>query len=130
MTTITWLNPVSGDFNTPSDWSTGTIPSSTDDAVFNASGTYTVTSSSDVTVNSLSTNMPSTLSVRFLIGSGTTFTMTNGTGTGANDGATLVAGTLQVGGTVKNTFNGFTGLSGITLVQPSGSFDSACGKEI
>jgi hypothetical protein len=44
--TINWTNPASGFFNVPANWSTNTVPTSTDDAVIGVSG-ITVTSSAN-----------------------------------------------------------------------------------
>jgi hypothetical protein len=48
-----WLNPVSGDFNTGSNWSTGAVPGSSDLACIIAPGTYTVTMNQGNTVGAL-----------------------------------------------------------------------------
>jgi hypothetical protein len=62
MTTIHWI-AASGNWNAPDNWSTSTVPGPLDDAVLDATGTYTVTSSSNVTVNSLSGNSGATLDI-------------------------------------------------------------------
>src|SRR5262249_483702 len=36
--TVTWMNPAGGDWDTGSNWSTGNVPGATDDAVINYSG--------------------------------------------------------------------------------------------
>ena len=94
-----WNTGASDDFATAIDWSSGTVPGPTDVAVLDAGGAYTVTSSSDETVNSLMTAVDSALRIADGV-----FTMTAGTGLGANAGLIEVAdgATLNVGGTVKN----------------------------
>jgi fibronectin-binding autotransporter adhesin len=52
MTAITWANPVNGDWNVASDWSTGAIPGSADDVTISAFGSYIVTVGSPFTINS------------------------------------------------------------------------------
>ena len=42
MATIKWISG-NGSWTTASNWSPGTVPGSSDDAVIDASGTYTVT---------------------------------------------------------------------------------------
>src|SRR5262249_19679637 len=42
---VTWINPASGDWAEPSNWSTGTLPSANDDVVIAVAGEITVTHS-------------------------------------------------------------------------------------
>ncbi len=44
--TYNWINPSGGDFGTASNWSSGFVPGTTDMAIIDLPGTYTVTSSS------------------------------------------------------------------------------------
>lgn len=53
MTTIHWKSGISGYFDVGANWSIGTAPGSLDDALIDAGGTYTVTTSSATTVHSL-----------------------------------------------------------------------------
>jgi hypothetical protein len=89
-----------GDFNVGTDWSSLVPPTLGVDTRISAAGTYTVTSSADETTNSLVTGKGATLAIN-----ASTFTITNGTGTGANAGTIAVTdgATLQVGCTFKNT---------------------------
>ena len=48
-----WASPVSGAWNTPADWSTGVVPSSSDEACITTPGTYTVTLTGSISVKSL-----------------------------------------------------------------------------
>ncbi|HZL00223.1 MAG TPA: hypothetical protein VFC47_09995, partial [Caulobacteraceae bacterium] len=96
-----WLNPVSADFNTAADWSGGVVPGPADDAILDAPGAtdYTVTASTNETVNSIQTAATATLSI-----AAGTFTASKGTGSGDNAGAIVVGDntTLAVGGTLDN----------------------------
>jgi len=68
---VTWIDGVSGDWNTISDWSyksnsgvvTGVLPAPTDVAAISATGTYTVTSPFDQTIERLTTIKTATLAV-------------------------------------------------------------------
>ena len=92
MATDTWIgpnrdktgaNPGSGIYGTDADWSTGSAPGSTDDAVLaDATSadayTVTVTAYSNVDVNSLTVGVNATLAVG---GGGQNFTVERGTAT-------------------------------------------------
>jgi hypothetical protein len=101
-TPVHWLHQVTGSFTNASDWSTGAVPGSADDAILDASGNtaYTVTSSVSETVASIQTASTATLAI-----TGGVFDVTGGTGAGKNAGeVTLSSGaTLEVGGTFDNT---------------------------
>jgi hypothetical protein len=56
MTAIHWINSTGGDFTDGADWSGGAVPGAGDNAVIDASGTYTVTLSTSETVGSLILN--------------------------------------------------------------------------
>ena len=47
MAAISWKSPVSGNWTVAADWSTGAVPTSTDDVTIAAPGSYTVTVSSN-----------------------------------------------------------------------------------
>jgi hypothetical protein len=89
-----------GDWSTTVDWNPSGTPGAGDDAIIDAAGTYTVTSVATRTVNSVSTAAGATLSV-----TGGTFTLANGTGSGANAGTVLVGNNteLAAAGTMDNT---------------------------
>ena len=80
---ISWRQGVSGDFATASNWNPAAVPGPADDARIGAKGTYTVTSSINETVDSLTIAKQS---ITLLIAGGT-FTTTNG---GVNDGTVTV----------------------------------------
>jgi hypothetical protein len=100
MARVYWTYKGSGNWTTGSDWNTGSAPGASDDAFVGIQG-ITVTSDSNVTVNSIGTNLHS----RLVIGGTSTFTATDGTGPTENLGTIQVedAGTFQVGaGTFYN----------------------------
>src|SRR5271157_4521616 len=55
--TVTWTNPAGGDWDTPSDWSTGAVPGPNDDVTIDIPGqnNFTVTHAASVadSVNSI-----------------------------------------------------------------------------
>ncbi|MCL7489109.1 MAG: DUF6531 domain-containing protein, partial [Desulfobulbaceae bacterium] len=51
--TVSWLNPMSGNWNDPDNWSSGSVPQPSDDVVISIDGTYTVTLNGDVTASSI-----------------------------------------------------------------------------
>jgi hypothetical protein len=51
---ISWAHRANGDFATASNWSPTVVPGPSDDVSIGVNGTYTVTSSVDESVNSLS----------------------------------------------------------------------------
>lgn len=64
MTAIHWKSGISGFFDNASNWSTGTVPGSWDDALIDASGTYTVDSLPlTLTLQSLTLAVGATLEV-------------------------------------------------------------------
>jgi hypothetical protein len=82
---ISWRLGVSGDFATASNWSPAAVPGPTDNAIVAVPGTYTVTSSINETVDSLSVlDKHATL---FITGA-SSFSATNG----VNDGTIIVDG--------------------------------------
>ncbi|MGI9169496.1 MAG: hypothetical protein ACR2FH_04870 [Caulobacteraceae bacterium] len=100
MTQIHWLDPVSGNFNTATDWSGGVVPGAADDAILDAAGSpFTVTITTSGTVDGVGLAANATLLV------GTSFTATNGTDGGVNAGSILVSrrGRFVVGGALTNT---------------------------
>jgi hypothetical protein len=97
---VRWENSLGGDFAGAANWSSGTVPGSTNIGAITLSGTYTVSSSEDETVYGLTTAIGATLDV-----TGGTFTIANGTGSGANAGIMEVGsgGTLVLDGDFSNT---------------------------
>jgi autotransporter-associated beta strand protein len=142
MATITWKNPVTGDWTAASDWSIS-VPTSTDDAVIGQIGNYVVTITSADVANSLTFNAPG--ATLFETGTGSlsmagSLAVDSGTAIldAANTiggGVTLNGGELAVGtgaalGAGSLTINGgeFLGVSNETLPNRlimSGSFTLA-----
>ncbi|MDQ2860567.1 MAG: hypothetical protein M3T55_07565 [Pseudomonadota bacterium] len=121
MTNIHWLNPVSGDFNTGTNWSGGTVPGASDNAFIDAAGApYTVTDSSTAVdyVGSLQV----AANVTFDVGYGGNFQVLNG---GANSGTieaptgrsvfSINAGTFANKGTISLSHDGALLLGESTL---------------
>jgi hypothetical protein len=117
---ISWKQKgLSGDFATASNWDPAVVPGSVDDAIIGAKGTYTVTSSVDETVDSLTIAKKG---ITLLIAGGT-FTTISG---GINDGT--IAGSIDIGTTGGNaTFtnlgqiNGSLVLAGDVSLQGNGT---------
>jgi len=134
-TTAVWANGVSGDFGNPANWTPAIVPGPSSDVAISPSGTYTVTSLADRTINSLSTAAGATLAI-----TAGTFTIDNGTGSGANAGTLMVGagGTLHVIGQIAGSgavvINGGTlDLAGsyagvVTFTGPGGTFVGDAGN--
>jgi hypothetical protein len=102
---ISWKKGVSGDWTTASDWSTGNVPGAADQASLSAIGTYTVTSSANVSVYSLTTAAGATLDI-----AGGNFAALAGTGAGisagkinVDAGASFEVGNASSTSTLDNT---------------------------
>src|SRR5665213_583337 len=100
MAQIHWLRAANGNFNAPADWSGGVVPGAGDDAILDAPGStsYTVSATQNATVNSVQTASTALLDIQ------ADFSATDGTGTGANDGAIRIENghTLTLQGSVAN----------------------------
>jgi hypothetical protein len=145
MATFHWLTGKSGVFGLAANWDVGTVPGSGDDAIIDATGTYTVTSSASATVLDISTINTATLAI-----TGSTFTLTDGTDGGINAGTITVgnasilnigtdatasefnnAGKLLLSGTVKPTLLqifgdvSLTGGGAVTLSDNSNNYIDA-----
>ena len=101
---ISWKKGVSGDWTTASDWSTGTVPGAADQASLSAIGTYTVTSSANVNVYSLTTAAGATLDIagNFAAFAGTGAGVTAGK-INVDAGASFEVGNSSSGSTLDNT---------------------------
>jgi hypothetical protein len=125
MATIKWLGG-NGNWTTATDWNPNSVPGATDDAVIDASGSYTVTISAAISVGSITVNGSSaTLFVNDTGQSITvagSLTISNGSlrvDTNGGQGGTSVS----IGGTLTN--DGFmqignTSLSAATMVTAAG----------
>ena len=95
-----WAAAVSGDFAVAANWNPATVPDPNNYAEINASGTYTVSSTQNESVKSLTTASGATLDI-----TAGTFTIASGTVAGANAGTIDVdaGAALFLGGNVSNT---------------------------
>ncbi len=110
---VSWINPVGGDWDTPGNWSSGSVPGGGDDVTINLPGiAITHNQNNADAVNSLTSSDP----LNFSSGSLTVA----GTATFSADlslsGGTLVAGQLQVGSGAMLTLQGGT-LSDTTIAS-------------
>jgi len=98
--TIVWATSASGNFAAAANWNPVGVPGASSDVQISPTGTYTVTSTANETINSLTTAAGATL----LISAGN-FTINNGTDSGANAGTILVGAgsTLALTGSVTNS---------------------------
>jgi hypothetical protein len=85
MTQIHWTHNGNGNWATASDWSSGTVPGTSDDVFIGIQG-ITVTSDSNVTVDSIGTNLHS----RLAIGGDSEFIASTGTGSSESLGTIKV----------------------------------------
>jgi hypothetical protein len=104
----------SGDFATAANWDPASVPGSSDDAKIDAAGTYTVTTSVNETVNSLSTVATATLAIT----AGSVFTANDGTGSGVN------AGTIAIDNGSEFDFDGTEDNTGKITVNASSTATS------
>src|SRR5262245_33297850 len=97
MTTIRCKAPIGGFFDDRTSWSTGTVPSFGDDVLIDLAGPYTVITSLQRTVHSLTTASGVTLDV-----TGDSFNV-GPLGTLTNAGTIEVHSAFQQLGTLENT---------------------------
>ena len=119
----TWVGGASGSWSTASNWSKGTVPSSSDDVVINSGSSVTI-STGTLSIHSL------TLGGTLELQSGTSLTLAN---------ASTVSGTLQVDPGASLSLAAATSVSGTLLMEGttlqntasltvSGTFDWYDGK--
>src|SRR5262249_2402687 len=120
LSTVNWTNAAGGDWDTPGNWSTNTLPTVNDDVVINESGNVTITHSKNATdsVKSVTAGNPITLSGGTLTVSGSlsdTSTINLAGGTLANakvaSGTTLQAN-RSTGGLIAVTLAGTLNMVG------------------
>jgi hypothetical protein len=119
MAKIHWKNGVSGSFDTASDWSTGSVPGSTDDVFIDAGGTYTVTSSLTEAVASLASAVGTTLEVtagEFDVGKGNAGANYINSLNGTSTGACTISGTIIA--------NAYTGLGIADPISNMGTIEA------
>ena len=115
MSSIHWLDDVTGSFTNAADWRGGVVPGASDNAILDAAGSaFTVTCGVSETVRSVRLSSNATLSL-----TAGTFDAVKGTGSGANAGVILVGAgaTLVCGGTVTNAAGGVI-LAGVSRRHP------------
>jgi RHS repeat-associated protein len=120
LATVNWVATSSGNWNVGSNWSTGNVPGSGDDAVIEPSAALTVTiDSGNQSVNSLQCGSNATLSI-----SSGSLAVANGAeidGSFQVNGTVTLAGTFSGGGSAKSQFSGGAltgGPGGATLGFP------------
>ena len=108
--TFTHTTSGGGIWNTSGDWTPAGIPGAGNTALITKAGTYTVSSTQNNSVAVIETEADATL----VVGGGTVFDVTSGTGTGTNAGKIEVesGGTLKLAGRVADA--GTITLSGTT----------------
>lgn len=101
MANYTWTSAISGDWTTAADWSGRVVPGPSDTAVINVPGTYTVTISKPLSVNSLTLNAAgATVLDDAAVTLGGVLDVANGTFAMAASGAAITGGTIiNAGGT-------------------------------
>ena len=117
LTTVSWINPAGGDWDTPSNWSSDALPGPTDDVVIALSGiTVTHSSTASDSVNSL-TISASDATLDLSNGSLSIASNSSISGNLSIEGGDLsVAGTLTLGGPMTWTGGTISG-SGIVAAQ-------------
>ena len=100
VTTVSWINPNGGDWSTPSNWSTGVLPTADQDVIIDIAVTSPITHSAGTTeIKTLTSTQPFTLS----------------------GGTLTTAGTLHVDNIVSLTGGSLTTGGSITLNVPVGN---------
>lgn len=121
--TVSWKDPVNGNWTDGTKWSTGMVPAAGDDVIINASGaSYTVTLNALVSIVSLTLGATSGAEIQTLsiVGGGTLLpsstSVVNAKGTLQVSGGTLSgAGAVTVDGTLKWTGGTITGAGALTV---------------
>jgi hypothetical protein len=114
---VSWQNPVSGNWTTAADWSTGAVPTASSDVTIAVSGSYTVTINSAAAAHSLTIDdAGATVLDSGTLTLGTTLSVAAGTLSLASGGV-ISGGTISIGdaGTLLST--GGT-LAGMTIEGP------------
>lgn len=119
--TDSWLSATSGNWNTTTDWSTGLVPTSTDNACITVAGTYTVTVSDSETTGTLTLGGSSgTQTLDIAGGAGTNAELTLDTATGSNVKA---HGLLELDSPANDGYGAIGGGNGVTLTN-DGTFET------
>jgi hypothetical protein len=127
LSTVSWINTSGGDWDTPSDWSTGTLPRPSDDVVISTAAiTVTHSSSASDSVKSL-TISSSTSALDISNGTLALASTSSVAGTISIEGATLsTSGYLAVAGPFNN--NGTVDVQAGTLDLHVGSSATVAGR--
>ncbi len=131
--TIEWASPVSGNWNEAARWSTGTLPTETDQVCIRANGTYEVTVNLNATIAGLQLGGASGAQT-LVISGGRSLTVEGASGVNAR-GTIDLSGTLAANAalTVAGTFvwrSGILGGTGTTTISGSALFTSANAKSL
>ena len=120
---LSWASPVSGNWNTASNWSPATVPVATSQVEIGASGTYTVTvNSSDVAQGLTVNDAGATVSDN----RGGTLTLAGTGGTASPNGAlTIASGTFDLNGGALKAGSISTGSGGTLLIGGGVSYTGA-----
>ena len=117
LSSVSWINPHGGDWDTASNWSSGAVPAAGDDVTISIAVTNPITHGSSPSdfVNSITSSDPIILSAGSLsIAAASTFSNTV-----TLSGGTLAGGPISMtgGATLVGSYNGGNGgtLSGVTL---------------
>src|SRR5205814_20908 len=108
--TAHWINSSGGQWNTSANWSTGTVPTASNDVVIDAAGTYTVNLDVTPAFNTLTIGGGATGTQTLSLGSGQDVTFTNPGTVTASGAITFASGRLL--GTGPLTVNGLMNWTG------------------
>ena len=125
ITAAHWINSSGGNWSTSSNWSTGTVPTAANDAIIDASGTYTVNLDVAPAFNSLTVGGGAT-GTQTLNCAGNSVNFTNASTVAANGALTLSSGTLTGAALTVNgsmDWNGNGALSNTLNISSSGTLN-------
>jgi len=131
LTATHWINSSGGNWNTASNWSTGTVPTASNDVIIDANGTYTVTLDVNPAFNTLTVGGGATGTQTLDLGAGHDVTFTNAstvTPSGAltfSSGRLFGAGGLTVNGVMNwnadSEIHGTVNIAGTLNISGSGT---------
>jgi hypothetical protein len=114
--TVAWVNPAGGSWNTAANWSTGAVPGAGDDVVIDQPGNVTVTLSGSTSVHSLSVT-------------GDTLDITGGTLSIAADSSNAGSIRVEAGAHVNLSAN-YTQTAAGSLTLPSAGLGTGVGTNL
>jgi hypothetical protein len=117
LSTVSWINPSGGDWDTPSNWTTGALPGPSDDVIINQPGITVTHNGGSDSVNSLT--ISSSNSALGLSNGSLAFATTSSiAGLLSIVGGTLsTAGTLSVTGSMSWTGGTITGFGSLDIAN-------------